>query len=196
MRKGYRWPWRDDLVLAYGPDHRPIAAICAFERIYKAVKRAADAGSEMDIVLQAKAIKAMEVIAQRLDDEFDPEIFDQLVGLLSKYIRIMEPILLSSIPSHSQVLEGAAARAWCRDVRRQWVLARHALSMMRERRSGPDNVKFGKKPYIVSLNPAFFVYSSCNQREKAAFERRRQSWNWREARLPVRIYCEPGYEDF
>ncbi len=196
MRKGHRWPWRDDLVLAYGVDHRPIAAICAFERVYKAVKRVADAGWEMDITLQAKALKAMEVIAQRLDEEYDPEIFSQLVGLLSKYIRLMEPMLLPSAPSHKQALTGEAALAWCRDIRRQWVLARHALTMMQERRSGPDKVEFCKKSYVVSLNPSFFVYSSCNHREKAALESRRQSWNWKEAQPPVRITCELGHEDF
>lgn len=43
--------------------------------------------------------------------------------------------------------------------------------MMQEGRSVPNKAEFGKKPYIVSVNPSFFVYSSCNQWEKAALER-------------------------
>lgn len=69
-------------------------------------------------MLQAKAMKAMEVIAQRFDEDYDPEIFNQLVGLLSKYVSIMEPMLLPSGPSHNQALEGAVALDLYRDIRR------------------------------------------------------------------------------
>lgn len=96
---------------------------------------------------QAKAMKAMEVIAQRFDEDYDPEIFSQLVGLLSKYVSIMEPMLLLSGPSHNKALEGAVALDLCRDIRRQWVLVRHALNMMQEGRSVQDKAESGKKPY-------------------------------------------------
>lgn len=184
MQRGDRWPHRDLMAFAYGAD-RPMSAICAAERTYKLLKDA-QTGDGVDIELQAKVVSAVDMLCQRLNNEFNPVYHNQMVGLLRKFLSKVDEGFIDPGSDKGVITSTAVAEPerawvyWLGRAREQLCLASYVLDMMREHKVGSERVVICGKGFMISVNP--LVYEDNAQIKAAALYRNPglESWSWRQ----------------
>jgi len=190
LRKGFRWPLRDDIVMAYGAD-RFCSCACTADRIYRLLKDAKE-DIVIDTKLKGAVMNTMTVICQRLDDEFDVDKFGQLVGILEKFTRKIGRGFLGPC-------EPDERGYYLVNVKRQLYLARHVLDMMRNRRLGPEIKEYYGLMYEIRVNPVVYLE---DVREKNAIlyhptKPSLQSWTWNVCKQPQsapEVFCGVAVE--
>lgn len=149
MKKGYRWPLRDQERTLAG-SYTSQGMICTTERFYKLFRDAVAKGS-VDIELKNKIYEVLRVLAVSMLREGCPDKLDQMNGLMRKILyRIDRHLLLPaetvvSISSQDTTLGNAIMDEELAEFREMYFLSVEACRLIREGKSSSVLICNGKR---------------------------------------------------
>lgn len=180
MRKGYKWPLRDEARLAYGSTNNR-AMICTVERFYKRFRDAAAQGA-VDIELKNRIYEVLRIVSESMLYEGDPVILGQLNGLMRKILhRIDRRLLLTSkvavcIDNQDTTLRNAIRDRELAEFREMYFLSAEACRLIKEGEAGSVLVCNGKR-FVISITDQK-VARELSGKDKGENYGGIQAWNW------------------